>query len=150
MENTKTVAIFGVFDGIHEGHTEFIKQARQHGDRLVAIVARDETVLRLKKKAPLHSEADRIKMLLEVPEIDLVLLGDADEGTYKALKEIAPSVVYLGYDQQALSDNIKTAIENGILSNIELISGTPFKPETFHSSILNTTHEPANEKLSEL
>ena len=88
-------------------------------------------------------------MLLEVPEIDLVLLGDAEEGTYKALKEVAPSVVYLGYDQQTLSGNIKIAIENGILSNMELIFGTPHKPETLHSSILNN-YDSANENLSEL
>jgi cytidyltransferase-like protein len=147
----KTVAIFGVFDGIHEGHREFIKQASEHGDRLVAIVARDESVLALKGKSPLSNEADRIKMLLEVPEIDLVLLGDAEVGTYKTLKEVNPDVVYLGYDQEALSANIKEAIEKGVLSNtIELISGTPHKPEQFHSSILNASHESTNEKLSEL
>jgi FAD synthetase len=136
--NTKTVAIFGVFDGIHEGHREFIKQAKKHGDQLVAIVARDSTVKKLKGKIPLHTEADRIKMLLDVPEIDLVLLGDVEEGTYKTLKEANPQVVFLGYDQHTLSDSIKKALENGVLSNIELIFGTPHKPETFHSSILNT------------
>jgi cytidyltransferase-like protein len=139
MENNKTVVIFGVFDGIHEGHRDFITQASAHGDRLVAIVARDESVLRLKKKMPLHSEADRIKALLNVPGIDLVLLGDIEEGTYKALKEVSPAVVYLGYDQQGLFDNIKQAIKNGIVSDMELILGTPFKPEMFHSSILNAT-----------
>ncbi|MES2930936.1 MAG: adenylyltransferase/cytidyltransferase family protein [Patescibacteria group bacterium] len=148
--NTKTVAIFGVFDGIHEGHREFITQARAYGDRLVAIVARDSAVEKLKGKLPVYNEADRIEALLQVPEIDLVLLGDAEEGTYKALKEIDPGVIYLGYDQKSLFDSIRIAIGNGILSNIELIFGIPHKPEIFHSSILNASHEPSDEKLPEL
>jgi len=146
----RTVAIFGVFDGIHEGHREFIKEARGKGEQLVAIVARDTVVEKIKGKLPVHKEADRIKTLLEVPEIDLVFLGDLEEGTYKTLKEVNPQIVFLGYDQQALFANIKKAMEEGVLSNIELIFGTPYKPETHHSSILNTTHESADEKLSEL
>jgi cytidyltransferase-like protein len=137
MENIKTVAIFGTFDGIHEGHRDFIRQAREYGEQLVAIVARDTTVEKLKNKLPLHDEKERIKMLLEIPEIDLVLLGDVEEGTYKALMEVNPSVVYLGYDQQALSDNIKKAMKEGIVPKVELILGKPHKPESMHSSILN-------------
>jgi len=142
MENIKTVAIFGTFDGIHEGHRDFIKQAREYGEQLVAIVARDTTVEKLKNKLPLHDEKERIKMLLEIPEIDLVLLGDVEEGTYKALMEVNPSIVYLGYDQQALSDNIKKAMKEGIVPKVELILGKPHKPESMHSSILNKTNEP--------
>ncbi len=137
MENIKTVAIFGTFDGIHEGHRDFIRQAREYGEQLVAIVARDTTVEKLKNKLPLHDEKERIKMLLEIPEIDLVLLGDVEEGTYKALMEVNPSIVYLGYDQQALSDNIKKSMEEGIVPKVELILGKPHKPESMHSSILN-------------
>ena len=40
----KTIAIFGVFDGIHDGHLFFIREAKKQGNRLVAIVARDEVV----------------------------------------------------------------------------------------------------------
>jgi cytidyltransferase-like protein len=140
----KTVVIFGVFDGIHDGHRAFIAQAREQGERLVAIVARDESVLQFKGKAPTATEVERINTLLGVPEIDLVLLGDAEPGTYKALQEVAPDIVFLGYDQQALFANIKKAIENKILPNIELVFGTPYKPETMHSSILNTDHESTN------
>ncbi len=134
--NQKTVAIFGVFDGIHAGHRAFIKGAREHGDQLVAIVARDNVVQSLKGKVPDNREADRIKMLLEVPEIDLVLLGDIEEGTYKTLKEVNPSVIYLGYDQQALHANITKAINNGVLSIVEIIIGEAHRGDTMHSSII--------------
>jgi FAD synthetase len=132
----KTVAIFGVFDGVHEGHRAFIRGAREHGDQLVAIVARDSAVEKLKGKVPDNREADRIKMLLEVPEIDLVLLGDLEEGEYKTLKEVNPSVIYLGYDQTELQGDLKRSIESGKLSDMELLVGEAHKPEEFHNSII--------------
>jgi len=135
--NSRTVTIFGVFDGIHEGHLVFINDAKSKGDKLVAIVARDSVVEKLKGKAPTNSEAIRIKALLEVHDIDQVFLGDIEEGTYNVLKEIKPDVIYLGYDQQALFDNISEAIEKGVLPEIELVYGKPHKGDTLHSSIIN-------------
>ncbi len=139
--NPRTVLIFGVFDGIHDGHREFIRSAKEQGERVVAVVARDSVVNKLKGKLPLHSEADRIKELLNVPDIDLVFLGDPEEGTYNIVKEIKPNIIYLGYDQQALFDSISIAIKNGVLPQIDLIYGKPHQPEVFKSSIIN---EPRN------
>jgi len=135
----KTVTIFGVFDGIHKGHLEFIKEAKSVGDQLVAIVARDSIVKEIKGKVPESSEALRIKLLSKVPEVDLVYLGDGELGTYKILKEVSPSVVYLGYDQNDLHDSLKKAMKDGILPEIELIFAKAYKPEIFKSSILNNS-----------
>jgi cytidyltransferase-like protein len=136
--NSRTVTIFGVFDGIHSGHRAFISDAKREGDRLVAIVARDEAVEKLKGKLPLQNEAKRIQALLEIPEIDLVFLGDPEEGTYNIIKEIKPDIIYFGYDQQALFDSISKAMTKNILpKNIKLIFGKPHKGSTHHSSILN-------------
>jgi cytidyltransferase-like protein len=135
--HNKTVAIFGVFDGVHEGHREFIKSAKEQGDQLVAIVARDTVVEKLKNKTPKNNEVLRIKALLEVPEIDRVYLGDVEEGTYKILREVHPDVVYLGYDQHVLNESLKKAIEEGLLPDLELLFGNAHKPEIMHSSILS-------------
>jgi cytidyltransferase-like protein len=133
----KTVAIFGVFDGIHEGHLSFIREAKKEGNHLVAIIARDSIVEELKGKLPLHSEAERVNELLKVPDIDLVVLGDVKIGTYNILKEVNPSVVFLGYDQKELYKNMSEVMKNGNLPKMEIICGKPHKPEIFHSSILN-------------
>ncbi|HEY5588120.1 MAG TPA: adenylyltransferase/cytidyltransferase family protein [Candidatus Paceibacterota bacterium] len=135
----KTIVIFGVFDGIHEGHLAFISEAKNQGNHLVAIVARDEIVKELKGKLPKHNEVERIKNLLEVSDIDLVLLGDPKTGTYNVLKEIKPDVVFLGYDQDLLQENLNQTIKNGSLPEIAIIRGEPYKPEIFHSSILKTS-----------
>jgi FAD synthetase len=133
----KTVTIFGVFDGIHEGHLAFIKEAKALGDKLVAIVARDSEVEKIKGKLPINNEVLRINALLKVEDIDQVFLGDAEQGTYKIVQEVKPHVIFLGYDQQALFDNLKEAIKNGILPEMELIYGKAHEPEVFKSSILN-------------
>ncbi len=135
---SRTVIIFGVFDGIHDGHREFIKEAKAQGEHLVAIVARDSMVEKLKGKIPIYTEASRIESLLQVPEIDRVLLGDLDEGSYNTLKEVNPSLLFLGYDQASLLSNIKKAIKKEIIKNVEIKIGTPYKPDTHHSSLLNT------------
>ena len=137
MINSRSVTIFGVFDGIHDGHRAFISEAKERGDKLVAVVARDEVVNKLKGKSPINNEASRIKSLLEIPDIDLVFLGDGEEGTYNIVKEIKPDIIYLGYDQQALFDNITRAINDGVLPDIELVYGKAHKGDTLHSSILN-------------
>lgn len=134
---TKTVTIFGVFDGIHEGHKAFIHEAHKHGDRLVAIVARDSVVSKLKNKTPINNEVERINSLLKIEDIDIVLLGDPKQGLYNVLKEVNPDIIYLGYDQQSLLNDIKKSIKKGLLPEIKLIQGEAYKPEIFHSSILN-------------
>lgn len=133
----KKILIFGVFDGVHEGHLSFINEAKSHGDQLVAVVARDVVVEKLKGKLPKRNEVERIKDLLEVPEIDLVLLGDPETGTYNVLKEVNPNIVFLGYDQNALCENLNEAVRKKSIPEIEIITGASYKPDTLHSSILN-------------
>ena len=133
----KKVAIFGVFDGVHDGHLSFIAYAKKEGNHLVAIVARDNVVRELKGKEPRYSEEDRVNKLLKINDIDIVLLGDPKIGTYNILKEVKPDVVFLGYDQEALYKNLREAIRTSNFPQVELIRGVAHKPEIFHSSILN-------------
>jgi len=133
----KTVAIFGVFDGVHEGHLHFISEAKKHGNHLVAIVSRDEVAKELKGKLPQKNEADRVNDLLKIDDVDMVVLGDPKIGTYNILKEVKPEVVFLGYDQNELLNNLNKVIRNGNLPKMEVVSGKPYKPEILHSSILN-------------
>lgn len=137
----KTVVIFGVFDDVHDGHLSFIREAKKEGNHLVAIVARDDVVEELKGKLPSNNELERINALLKINDIDIVLLGDPKIGTYNILKEVKPNVVFLGYDQQALYKNLNNAIKDGNFPSLEIVRGKPYKPEIFHSSILNNKNK---------
>lgn len=135
--NYKTVTIFGTFDGIHEGHLAFIHEAKSFADRLVVIVARDQTAEKLKGQKPINGESSRIKSIMDIPEVDIAYLGDPNEGTYNILKEVKPDLIYLGYDQQALFESINKAIKKKIIPKVEIKMGVAYKPEKFKSSILN-------------
>jgi glycerol-3-phosphate cytidylyltransferase-like family protein len=102
----------------------------------VAIVARDSVVEDLKGALPENKESERIKMLTEIPEVDLVYLGDLELGTYKTLQEIQPDIIYLGYDQGELHESLSRSIQGGLLPEIELVFGKAHKPEELHNSIL--------------
>ena len=75
----KTVMLFGTFDIIHHGHISLLRQASKLGDRLVVVIARDKTVLRIKKHLPLHSESERLQLLSHLDLIDDVMLGDVKD-----------------------------------------------------------------------
>ena len=48
----KKVLIAGTFDIIHPGHINLIKQAKEFGDFLVVVIARDKNVIKAKGKQP--------------------------------------------------------------------------------------------------
>lgn len=135
----KKVVIFGVFDGIHEGHSFLIREAKKQGNQLVAIVARDEIVKILKGKLPILNEVERINELLKIEDIDLVLLGDPEMETYNTLKEVNPDIIYLGYDQKELLNNVNKFIKIGYLPKMEIMIGESHKPDIFHSSIIKSS-----------
>jgi len=41
--------VFGVFDGLHEGHLFFLDEAQKYGDNLIIVVASDINVKNIKK-----------------------------------------------------------------------------------------------------
>lgn len=135
--NSKKILIFGVFDGIHEGHMSLINEAKKKGSNIVVVIARDEVVERLKGKSPKYNEIERINSLLELEDIDQVFLGDKEEGSYRILKEINPDEVLLGYDQQPIFESLNKAIKEGALSDLKISFAEAFKEDELHSSILN-------------
>ena len=132
----RKVVVFGVFDVIHPGHTSFLKQARQHGDYLVASIARDSYVVEWKGKVPIHGEEVRRRYVLASGLVDEAVLGDEVPGTYTLLRTIRPDVVCLGYDQDAFRKDITAWLAEN-LPDTEVVTLEPYKPEVYKSSKLN-------------
>ena len=132
--------VFGVFDGLHEGHRWFLRTAVEHGDKLIVVAARDETVRLLKKKNPVQSEAERLQALGLVPEISHAVLGDAEMGSYKVLKKHQPDVICLGYDQQALGDDLAIRMKNNEIPRSRLVRIKAHEAHRYHSSLLTQEH----------
>jgi len=130
------VLVFGVFDGIHDGHRALFRQARKCGDYLMVAVAQDCTVERLKGHLPQNNLARRIDRLREEGTVDEVVLGDAEIGTYEVIKKCRPSIVALGYDQIDLKNDLENHLRD-FNWKIKVVVMNAHKPETHHSSKLN-------------
>ncbi|MGC9968723.1 MAG: adenylyltransferase/cytidyltransferase family protein [Minisyncoccia bacterium] len=131
----RTVMVFGTFDGIHDGHRAFLRQAREHGDHLIVAVAQDAVVEQLKKRPPQRNIQERIGALADEALADQVVAGDTEIGTYAVVKRYRPDVIALGYDQTALKKDIEQHLSD-FGWYVEMVTLRPHKPEIHHTSLL--------------
>lgn len=132
----KKVMVFGVFDGVHEGHRAFLRAAKAHGDHLIAVVAQDHIVHNLKGHTPKYALAERVGKLLEEALADEVVPGDDIMGVYSVIKTHRPHIIALGYDQQALRNDILNR-ESEFDWEWEIKMMEPHEPDKFHSRLLH-------------
>lgn len=127
--------VFGTFDIFHEGHKNFLKQAREYGDYLIVVVARDKTVEKVKKRLPQNGENTRLKNIRESGLADEAILGGL-ENKYKAIEKYKPEVICLGYDQGTFTENLQEKLEVFDLADTEIIRLKSYYPEKYKSSKL--------------
>ena len=87
----------GVFDLLHPGHVYFLRESRKLGDELVVVVARDQTVRRLKHE-PYVPEHIRREMVEALKPVDKAVLGSKTD-IYQTVVELKPDIITLGYNQ---------------------------------------------------
>ena len=131
----KRVLVFGTFDIFHEGHRDFLRQARKYGDFLCALVARDATVVEVKGMPPQNDEQIRLAVLKNSGLVDEAMLGNLDD-KYEAIKKYAPDVICLGYDQKYFIENLRGKLDEFGLQNTKIIKLKPYHPEKYKSSKL--------------
>lgn len=92
------VVATGVFDIIHLGHVHFLEKAKDLGDELVVIVARDKTARKMKHD-PITPEGMRVELVQSLKPVDRAVLGYEDD-MYRIISEVRPDIIALGYDQK--------------------------------------------------
>ena len=125
----KTVMLFGTFDIIHDGDFSLLRQASKLGDRLVVVIARDKTVLRIKKHLPLHSESERLQLLSHLDLIDDVMLGDVKDA-YRVVRTEKPDIIALGYDQTIFVAELQETLTRTGLDT-DIIRLKPYRPKRY-------------------
>lgn len=123
--------VFGTFDILHPGHLHLFRQARNYGDVLYVVLARDETVKQYKDYTP-EKENERKERLLTIPFVDEVILGDAED-RMKPLRDIKPDVVCLGYDQALFVDLLEHYIDENRL-DITVVRLQSYEADRYKSS----------------
>ena len=102
----RVVFVGGGFEIIHYGHVYTLAKAKNLGDVLVVSVARDSTIKRRKNREPLIGEADRVRLLSALRDVDAAILG-VEGDIYITLERVKPDLVALGYDQYHMEQDIK-------------------------------------------
>jgi len=88
----------GVFDILHKGHFELLKEAKSLGAKLIVGINSDSSVKRLKGNSrPINNQMKRISQLEILPWVDQVVVFDEDT-PYELIKKIKPHVIVKGGD----------------------------------------------------
>jgi len=122
--------VFGVFDGLHDGHKYFLREASKQCDELVVTVASDKASTFRKGFAPAHPLVARIEAICMFDPTFIIAEGDEKDGSWKTLEKYFPDRVFVGYDQRELRDAL-------VQKGVSVVSLSAFNPSEYKSSILN-------------
>jgi glycerol-3-phosphate cytidylyltransferase len=131
MGKTKVMAC-GVFDLLHVGHIDYLRNAREFGDMLIACVSTDECAARYGKN-PVQPFAHRIEIVRALRFVDMVLPQHSREERQELIEALdidifvtsmrymddplfdphGCGVIYLPYRDDISTTMIKEKIQNG-------------------------------------
>jgi FAD synthetase len=137
VETKKTkIMVFGTFDGLHEGHINFFKQAKgfTKNSSLIVSIARDKNVLKIKGEQPSLKEKERLALVGNHKLVDQVILSGAENHIPHIVK-VNPDIIALGYDQKAYVKNLKKDLKNkGVL--VKVVRLKPYKEHVYKNHLL--------------
>ncbi len=106
----RIVLVGGTFDIIHVGHLATLSEARKLGNFLLVVVARDETVEKLKGHKPLNDELTRLSVVRQLKPVDAAILGSRRD-MFAVVRRAKPEVIALGYDQRHSEEELRRKID---------------------------------------
>ena len=132
--------VFGTFDGLHQGHLNFFKQAKNFikNSFLIVSIARDKNVQQIKGELPLLNEKKRMVLIKKLAQgsklIDRVVLSGVKNHIPHIMKE-RPDIIALGYDQKTYVKNLKKDLANkGIL--VKIVRLKPYRHKIYKNHLL--------------
>lgn len=131
------IMTFGTFDGLHQGHLNFFKQAKKVAKNcfLIVSIARDKNVKKIKGSFPMLNEIDRMNLVQKCLLVDKVVLGGVDKYIPHIKKE-HPDIIALGYDQKYYVKNLKKDLENKDIF-VKVVRLKPYKINIFKNHLLH-------------
>lgn len=139
------VLTFGSFDIFHEGHRFYLSEAKKYARTLITIIARDETIERIKWR-PAHFREQKRKKIIEKSFIpDITHVWDA-YNPFIWLETYKPKIIMLGYDQRGrfVEELPKKLIELW-LNNTKIMRARSLEPEKYKSSLLRKVLKKEND-----
>jgi len=139
----KVVFTGGVFDIIHPGHVFALSSAKNLGDVLVVIVARDKTVMKNKGRSPFNNEEQRLELVRALKLVDAAVLG-SEGSIFESVMKVKPDMIALGYDQKHDESELEKEAKRYGLSLKFVRLGTKM-PDVKSSKIIENRKEIINE-----
>jgi FAD synthetase len=103
------VVATGVFEILHPGHLRYLEESKRLGDRLVVVVARDETARR-RKRRPVIPEEQRLHMVKALKPVDDAVLGGTGD-IYEVIERLDPDVLTIGPDQEFDAEKVQAELD---------------------------------------
>ena len=95
----KRVWVNGCFDLLHEGHLDFLKEAKAQGDFLIVGLNSDYSIKQNKgENRPIDNQETRKIKLLETGFVDEVLIFNT-KSPIELIKKTKPDLIVKGHDQ---------------------------------------------------
>ena len=105
----------------------------------MVVVARDETVQEVKRRAARFDQEARLQAVSSHPLVDQALLGLPGD-KYEIIEQIKPTVILLGYDQTTFTDRLTEELTARGLT-VDMKRAEPYHPEIYKSSKLYARHQ---------
>jgi FAD synthetase len=122
---TRVVAT-GTFDILHPGHVLYLCKARELGDELWVIVARDSTIKH--KRKPLIPEKQRLFMVQALKCVDQAVLG-SETDMFEPIRQLKPDILVLGFNQHWDEAELKKQLaERGIHAKVVRLTDSDLSP----------------------
>lgn len=109
----------GTFEIVHPGHIYYLKQAWKLG-RVITIVSRDSTVMKIKKREPIVDEKSRLEVVSSLYYVHKARLGYEDD-MLRVVEEERPNIILLGPDQPIDENWLKKELEKRGLGDVTVM-----------------------------
>jgi len=129
---TRVIA-FGAFDPLHEGHIDFLRQAKALGDHLTVVVAHDSAIVAHKHRDAKQSEEERMNAIRVLPFVDEVILGRKTAHKYHIFDEVQFDIIAMGYNQLPSDEEVLDALHERGKYDVKVVRLNPFQPEQYPS-----------------
>jgi FAD synthetase len=132
----RVVLASGNFDLLHLGHVKYLEEAKKAGGknaRLIVIVARDNTIKKMKGRQPVMPEDQRRSLVESLKVVDEAILGYEELDISKVLEKIKPDIIAVGHDQHKIERTVQQALAEKKF-NIKVVKIGKFGKEELNSS----------------
>lgn len=106
-KSNQVVLVGGCFDVLHYGHLQFLRNAKSQGKYLIIALEPDQSIIKYKKRKPVHNQLQRAEILSHLAFVDQVVMLPELKGfeDYKKLvQNICPSIIAVTKNDPQISN----------------------------------------------